>query len=216
MLRMSNRYRSQIESNIFHHNPEEIMDMKHESRAVGIFPNRFETENALVEVKSSGFPMENVSVVGRNADPEDGVAGVAVHKNIDNKADEGAVAGAVTGGALGGVTGLLVGLGSLAIPGVGPVVLAGAAATALATTLAGTAIGAGGASLLGALIGLGIPDNDAKAYSDLLEQGYYLVVVDGTETQVHHAGEVLTHKGIRQWQVYDATNAPGKHADNLL
>jgi hypothetical protein len=192
------------------------MDIKHERRAVGVFANRLETENALLEIKSSGFPMENVSVVGRNAEPEDRVAGVAVHKNIDNKADEGAVAGAVTGGALGGVTGLLVGLGTLAIPGVGPILLAGAAATTLATTLAGTAIGAGGASLLGALIGLGIPDNDAQVYGDLLEQGYYLIVVDGTETQMHHVGEILSRKGIRQWQVYDATNASGKHANNLL
>jgi hypothetical protein len=173
------------------------MDMKHERRAVGVFANRLETENALLEIKNSGFPMDNVSVVGRNADPEDKVAGVEVHKNIDNKADEGAVAG------------------TLAIPGVGPVLLAGAAATTLATTLAGTAIGAGGASLLGALIGLGVPDNDAQVYSDLLEQGYYLVVVDGTETQVRHAGEILTRKGISQWQVYDVTNAAAQHANNL-
>jgi hypothetical protein len=192
------------------------MDMKHERRAVGVFANRLETENALLEIKSSGFPMDNVSVVGRNADTEDRVAGVEVHKSIDNKADEGAVVGAVTGGALGGITGLLVGLGTLAIPGVGPVLLAGAAATALATTLAGTAIGAGGASLLGALIGLGVPDNDAQVYSDLLEQGYYLVVVDGSETQVRHVGEILIRKGINKWQVYDVTNAAAaQHAHNL-
>jgi hypothetical protein len=192
------------------------MDIKHERRAVGVFANRLDTENALLEIKSSGFPMDNVSVVGRNAEPDDQVAGIPVHKSIDNKADEGAVAGAVTGGALGGITGLLVGLGTLAIPGVGPVLLAGAAATTLATTLAGTAIGAGGASLLGALIGLGIPDNDAKIYSDLLEQGYYLVVIDGTEYQVRNAGEILTRKGISQWQVYDATNASSEYANNLL
>jgi hypothetical protein len=192
------------------------MDMKHERRAVGVFANRLETESALLEIKSSGFLMDNVSVVGRNADTKDRVAGVEVHKSIDNKADEGAVAGAVTGGAVGGIAGLLVGLGTLAIPGVGPILLAGAAATTLATTLAGTAIGAGGASLLGALIGLGVPDNDAQIYSDLLQQGYYLVVVDGTETQVHHAGEILTRKGISQWQVYDGSNvAAKKHANNL-
>jgi hypothetical protein len=192
------------------------MNMTTECRAVGVFSNRLETENALLEIKSSGFPMENVSVVGQNADSEDKVAGVEIHKSIDNKADEGAVTGAVTGGALGGVTGLLVGLGSLAIPGVGPVMLAGAAATALATTLAGTAIGAGGASLLGALIGLGIPDNEAQVYSDLLEQGHYLVVVDGTEQQINDVGEILTRKGVTQWQMYDVANASGKHANNLL
>jgi hypothetical protein len=203
----------QIESNILR---IKIMDMNHERRAVGVFSNRLETESALLEIKSSGFPMDNVSVVGRNTDTEDNVAGVTVHKSIDNKADEGAVAGAVAGGTLGGITGLLVGLGTLAIPGVGPVLLAGAAATALATTLAGTAIGAGGASLLGALIGLGVPDNEAQIYSDLLEQGYYLVVVDGTEHQVRNAGEILTRKGISQWQVYDVTNtAASTHARNL-
>jgi hypothetical protein len=182
------------------------MDTNHERRAVGVFANRLETERALLEIKSSGFPMDNIAVVGRNADTEDNVAGVPVHKSIDNKADEGAVTGAVTGGALGGITGLLVGLGTLAIPGVGPVLLAGAAATTLATTLTGTAIGAGGASLLGALIGLGVPDNEAQVYSDLLEQGHYLVVVDGTEHQVRNAGEILTRKGISQWQVYDTAN----------
>jgi hypothetical protein len=193
-----------------------IMDMNHERRAVGVFANRLETESALLEIKSSGFPMDNVSVVGRHGDTEDDVAGVEVHKSIDNKADEGAVTGAVAGGTIGGITGLLVGLGSLAIPGVGPVLLAGAAATALATTLAGTAIGAGGASLLGALIGLGIPDNDAQIYSDSLEQGYYLVVIDGTETQVQHAGEILNRKGVSKWQVYDIRNATtSKHAHNL-
>lgn len=192
------------------------MNMKHERRAVGVFPNRLETENALLEIKSSGFPMENISVVGRNADTEDRVAGVAVHKSIDNKADEGAVVGAVTGGTIGGITGLLVGLGTLAIPGVGPILLAGAAATTLATTLAGTAIGAGGASLLGALIGLGVPDNDAQVYSDLIEQGYYLVVIDGTESQIQNAGEIMTRKGINQWQVYDAANASAKHANSLV
>ena len=183
-----------------------------EYRAIGVFPYRLETENALLEIKSSGFPMHNVSVIGRNTYIGDEVAGVAVHANMDHKidevavADEGAVAGAATGGAIGGMTGLLVGLSTLAIPGVGPVLFAGEAATALAATLAGTAIGAGGSSLVGALIGSDAVDNEARIYSDLLEQGYYLIVVDGTEYQIRNAGEILTRKGISQWQVYDVTN----------
>lgn len=179
-----------------------------EYRAIGVFPNRLETENALIEIKSSGFPMHNLSVIGRNTYMGDRVAGVAVHANIDNKidevalADEGALEGAATGGALAGIAGLLVGLGTLAIPGIGPVLLAGEAATALA----GTAIGVGGASLLGALVGSGVADNEAQIYSDLLERGYYLIVVDGTEYQIRNAGEILTRKGVSQWQVYDVTN----------
>jgi hypothetical protein len=183
------------------------MDSKQEFRAVGVFPNRLDAEDALLSIESTGFPMDTISVVGRNADKDDSVAGIEIQDSIDDKADQGAVAGAVTGGAIGGTTGLLVGLGALAIPGVGPVLLAGAAATALATTLAGTAIGAGGASLLGALIGLGIPDNEAQVYSDLLDSGSYLVVIDGTQAQVRSAGEILARKGIQHWQVYDSREA---------
>lgn len=185
------------------------MDTTHQSRAVGVFANRHDAESALLDIKNSGFPMDNISVVGPNAEREDTVAGVEVQDRIDNKADEGAIAGAVTGGAVGGVTGLLVGLGTLAIPGVGPILLAGSLATTLATTLAGTAIGAGGASFLGALAGLGIPDDRTQVYGDLLEQGYYLVVVDGTDTQIGSAGEILSSRGIREWQVYNSIiNAP--------
>jgi hypothetical protein len=118
------------------------VDNRYEQRAVGVFSNRRDAATGLLEIKNSGLPMDRVSIVGRDADNEAPVLGVEVKSSIDNKADEGAVTGAVTGGTLGGITGLLVGLGTLAIPGVGPVLLAGAAATALATTLAGTAIGA--------------------------------------------------------------------------
>jgi hypothetical protein len=185
-----------------------MMDNKHNARAVGVFANRFEAESAILEMTNSGFPMEKISLVGRNIDREEPVAGVKVHSSIDNKADEGAVAGAVTGGALGGVTGLLVGLGTLAIPGVGPILLAGSLATTLATTLAGTAIGAGSASLLGALAGLGIPDDRTKIYSDLIEQGQYLVVVEGTDSQLHTVGEMLTRRGIQEWQIYNVASTP--------
>jgi hypothetical protein len=192
------------------------MDSRKESRAIGVFSNRFDTEDALLVIKNTGFPMDKISVIGRNADTDDRVAGLEIRDSIDNKADQGAVAGGVTGGAIGGTTGLLVGLGTLAIPGVGPVLLAGAAATALATTLAGTAIGAGGASLIGALIGLGIPDNEAQVYSDLLDRGSYLIVVDASHAQVRSAGEILGRKGIHHWQVYGSHRAPvPEHSSSL-
>jgi hypothetical protein len=81
-------------------------------------------------------------------------------------------------------------------------------ATNFATTLAGTAIGAGSASLLGALAGLGIPDARTKIYSDLIEQGHYLVVVEGTDSQLHTVGEMLTRRGIQEWQIYNVASTP--------
>jgi hypothetical protein len=99
---------------------------------------------------------------------------------------------------------LLIGLGTLAIPGVGPVMLAGAAATAIATALAGSAIGAAAGGLVGGLIGLGIPEEQAQLYHDHVVQGDYLVIVDGTDAEILRAGAILKRLGIRKWEVYNA------------
>lgn len=76
------------------------------------------------------------------------------------KAPEGATTGAVAGGAIGGIVGLLAGIGSLAIPGLGPFIAAGPIMAALSGAAAGAATG----GVVGALVGLGIPEYEAKAY----------------------------------------------------
>jgi len=176
-------------------------------RAVGAFTSRHDAETALNQLRESGFPMDNVNVVSKNANRDDNIAGADVKKNIGNKADEGAAAGALTGGAIGGIGGLLVGLGALAIPGIGPIMLAGATATTIATTLSGGAIGAAAGSLVGALVGLGIPEERAKVYNDRLSRGDYLIFVDGTEDEIRRAESVLHHRGIQEWGIYDAPDA---------
>ncbi|NHC35391.1 general stress protein [Scytonema millei] len=176
-------------------------------RAVGAFTSRHDAETALNQLRESGFPMDNVNVVSKNADRIDNIAGADVKKNVGNKADEGAAAGALTGGAIGGIGGLLVGLGALAIPGIGPVMLAGATATTIATALSGGAIGAAAGGLAGALVGLGIPEERAKVYNDRLSQGDYLIFVDGTEDEIRRAESVLHHRGIQEWGIYDAPDA---------
>lgn len=171
--------------------------------AIGVFSTRLNAELALQELRNANFPMDKVSIIAKNAETESDIAGVEVKDNHDNRADEGAAAGAVTGGFLGGVTGLLVGLGSLAIPGIGPIMFAGAEATAIATTLAGGAIGAATGSLVGALIGLGIPEERAKVYSELVNQGYYLILINGTQPDAEFAQSILSSRNIEEWNVYD-------------
>jgi uncharacterized membrane protein len=88
-----------------------------------------------------------------------------------SKAPEGATTGAVAGGLTGGVLGLLAGIGSLAIPGVGPFIAAGP----LMAALGGGALGATAGGLVGALVGWGIPEYEAKTYAEKLQRGNYLV-----------------------------------------
>ncbi|WP_414543204.1 general stress protein [Nostoc sp. CCY0012] len=172
-------------------------------RAVGAFSHRSDVEKALQELKASGFSMDRVSVIAKDADHKDDVAGTEVRERVGDKADEGAAVGAVSGGVLGGVTGLLVGLGTLAIPGIGPIMLAGATATTLATTLAGAGIGAAAGSLVGALIGLGIPEERARVYNERVERGHYLVVVEGTEAELARAEIIFNRHRIEEYGVYD-------------
>lgn len=179
-----------------------------EKRAVGVFARRSDVESALRELKNAHFPMDKVSVIARDAEQIEEIAGVEVKQHTDNKAEEGAVTGALTGGAVGGLTGLLVGLGLLAIPGVGPVMLAGATATALASTLAGGAIGAAAGTLGGALVGLGIPKERADAYSDLVSKGYYLVIVNGIPEEIILAERILRNRGVEEWGIYNLPTPP--------
>jgi hypothetical protein len=193
------------------------MGVERQKRAVGVFSSRREAETALHELRASGFSMDKVNVVSKNAAREGEIAGVDVNDRTGNKADEGATAGAVTGGALGGLGGLLVGLGALAIPGIGPVMLAGAAATAVATALSGGAIGAAAGGLVGALAGLGIPEERANVYNDRLSSGDYLVFVDGTETEIQRAEAILSHRGIQDWGVYDNHDTPtAQRSDRIV
>ena len=193
------------------------MGVERQKRAVGVFSSRREAETALHELRASGFSMDKVNVVSKNAEREGEIAGVDVNDRTGNKADEGATAGAVTGGALGGLGGLLVGLGALAIPGIGPVMLAGAAATAVATALSGGAIGAAAGGLVGALAGLGIPEERANVYNDRLSSGDYLVFVDGTETEIQRAEAILSHRGIQDWGVYDNHDTPtAQRSDRIV
>lgn len=175
-------------------------------RAVGVFTHRRDAEAALHNLRDSGFNMDRVSVIVKDAD-QSNIAGAEVQEKVGNKADEGATVGALSGGALGGLTGLLVGLGTLAIPGVGPIMLAGATATTLATTLAGAGIGAAAGGLLGGLIGLGVPEERAKAYNARVERGHYLIIVDGTDAEIAAAQSILHRGGIEDFGIYDSPNA---------
>jgi hypothetical protein len=185
-------------------------------RAICTFSSYEAAELALHELKDSGFLMDRVAVVGRNiyhhteftgAGTSNRLADVGNLDTKENKAGGTAIDGAIAGSTIGGFAGLLVGLGALAIPGIGPVMLAGAAATAIATAVSGGVIGAAAGSLAGGLVGLGIPEDRAKIYSDRVAQGDYLVMVEGAEADIALAESVFKNHDIHEWHVYEFLRA---------
>ena len=126
-------------------------------------------------LKASGFSSGDVSVLF----PDKGSSRDFAHEQ-KTKAPEGATAGASTGGVLGGALGWLAGIGSLAIPGLGPFIAAGPIMGALSGAAAGAAVG----GIAGALIGMGIPEHEAKLYEGKVRGGNILISVhteDGEE-----------------------------------
>jgi hypothetical protein len=116
----------------------------------------------------NGFRKEDVSILAA-----DNVGTKDFAHEMHSKAPEVATVGGGAGVVLGGTLGLLVGLGAIAIPGLGPFLAAGPLMAALAG--AGAAGVAGG--IIGALVGMGIPEYEAKRYEGLLKQGRVLLSV---------------------------------------
>lgn len=177
-------------------------------RAIGVFSSRQDAEQALDELKASGFSMEQVSIIAKNADEGEQIGGAQVSDRVGNQNVESATAvvgDAVTSATWGTV---LVGLTSLAIPGLGVVIAAGSAGVALVTAVAGAGIGAvASANLVRALTDLGIPEAQARTYGDRLHQGNYLLLVDGTSDDMRRAEAIFSNRGIQDWSGYNFPNS---------
>lgn len=134
----------------------------------GIYADTDALADGLAGLKEKNFRNTDISVLY----PENvGSKDLAHEKNT--KAPEGATAGAGTGAAIGGILGWLVGIGAIAIPGLGPFIAAGPIMAALAGAGAGGALG----GVTGALIGLGIPEYEAKRYEGRIRKGGILLSV---------------------------------------
>jgi hypothetical protein len=136
--------------------------------ALCLVDNEDQAEAIVERLRSAGFSDNDISVLFPDKESTRDFA----HKKA-TKMPEGATLGAGTGGAVGGTIGLLAGIGALAIPGLGPFIAAGP----IMAALSGGAIGAGIGGLTGALVGLGIPEYEAKRYEGKVKEGSILISV---------------------------------------
>jgi hypothetical protein len=155
----------------------------------GIYPHHTSVERAVDALKAAGFSNNDISVLFPK---NEGTRDFAHEKNT--KAPEGASTGAGTGAVLGGGLGWLVGIGALAIPGLGPFIAAGPIMAALAGAGVGGAVG----GLTGALIGMGIPEYEAKRYEGRVKDGGILLSVHSdTSDEVKRAKAILERTGAQ-------------------
>src|ERR1700761_887641 len=135
---------------------------------LGLLNNSSQAEAIVGDLRTAGFFTNDISVLFPD---KTGTRDFAHEQNT--KAPEGAIAGVGAGGAVGGTLGLLVGIGALAIPGLGPFIAAGPILAALSGAAAGAAVG----GITGALVGMGIPEVEAKQYEGKIKGGNILISV---------------------------------------
>jgi hypothetical protein len=153
----------------------------------GIYSSVDAAERAVDSIVHAGFDSAAVSALMPN---QDSFTDFGHEKHT--KAPEGTATGATTGGVLGGALGLMVGIGALAIPGLGPFIAAGP----IMTTLAGLGVGGAVGGLVGALVGLGLPEYEAKRYEGRLKEGGVLLSVHcDTSDEIRRAKGLLTGTG---------------------
>lgn len=153
----------------------------------GLFETRAALEAAVNQFKAEGFLNSDISALL----PSAGDTKEFAHQK-ETKAPEGATTGATTGAVLGGTLGWLAGIGTLAIPGIGPFVAAGP----ILAGLAGAGIGGAVGGIAGALVGMGIPEYEAKRFESAVKDGGILLSVHaGQGDWVNRAKDIFKHCG---------------------
>ena len=154
----------------------------------GLFKSRSSAESAVESLVEYGYSRDDISLLMSEA-----TRGRDFAMRMATKAPEGAAAGATIGGAIGAIAASLVALGIIVVPG-----LALVAAGPIVAALAGLGAGAAAGGVTGALIGLGVPEHEAKFYSEAIEKGGILVGVYTHDDRAAQARRILEAAGAEQ------------------
>lgn len=154
-----------------------------------VYDSYAEASRVVTALEAAGIAQDNISLVSgdKTAGSSAGTATGVTSGDPEQGAATGAGTGATVGTVVGGGAGLLAGIGSLAIPGVGPLVAAGW----LVATLTGAGVGAAAGGLVGSLTGAGLSEADAKAHSEGVSRGGTLVTVRADDAKTGRVEQIM-------------------------
>ncbi len=170
---------------------------------VTTFDDARHAERAVHALHDAGFARDDLGWVAKSFEGGEIAHGAAVRPS--------ALEGAGVGGALGGLAGLLIGFAALAVPGIGPVVVAGP----LVSALAGAGVGAAAGGIIDALVHIGVPKENARVYAEGIRRGGAIVTVtvDDDEEEARAIGilrgDARQHHGSFQWRIPARTEERG-------
>ena len=151
---------------------------------VAIYDSHTQAADAVKELQRSGFDMKKMSIVGKDYHTDEHVVG---YYNTGDRMKYWGKLGAFWGG----LWGMLFGAAFFAIPGVGPILVAGPLVAWIVGALEGAAV-VGGLSALGAgLYSIGIPKDSVVKYEAALKSDKFLLLAHGTADEVAKAKDIL-------------------------
>ncbi|CAN5184791.1 hypothetical protein BH09PAT1_BH09PAT1_1160 [soil metagenome] len=188
--------------------------MAKDTMIIGVFSDRSDAEEAIGELKTAHYDAKDISIVTKNRDDAE-----VISDHTGTNVGDGVASGATTGGLIGGIAGLLIGIGAIAIPGVGALLIAGPLAAALgltgaaATTVSGAVTGAVAGGLVGGLVGAGVPKEDATYYEGRVKEGGILVAVPARESNEDDVRAILEDNGADRVRTFGMNE--GRHTAAL-
>ena len=161
-------------------------------KATAVFDTKEEAQRAVEQLRSAGIDDSNLSLIAQSGRTTTTTAGDG--EIVDE--EHGSILRGILGG---GALGAGLGIAALAIPGVGPLVAAGAIASSAipAAVGIGTAVGATAGTLNEVINGYGVSEEDSAYYGDRVQQGGVFVSVDSGQSGVDtaRAQEILFSAG---------------------
>ncbi len=151
---------------------------------VAIYDTHEQAEHAVKKLQVAGVDMKSLSIAARDTHTDEHVVG---YYNAGDRMKYWGKVGAFWGG----FWGLLFGSAVFAIPGIGPILVAGPLVAWIIAGLEGAAV-VGGVSAVGAgLVSIGIPKDSVLKYELALKTDKYMLVVHGTPDEVTKAKDII-------------------------
>ena len=158
--------------------------MSRTNSVVEVFDTHEQAEKAVKELQAAGIDMKSLSIAGKELHSEEHVVG---YYNAGDRMKYWGKVGAFWGG----FWGLLIGSAAFAIPGIGPILVAGPLVGWIVAALEGAVV-VGGVSAVGAgLVSIGIPKDSVIKYEVALKSDKFLLIVHGTQDEVYAARIIL-------------------------
>src|SRR6202142_2481160 len=152
--------------------------------AVAVYHAHLEAEEAVKQLQQAGVDMHTLSIVAKDYHTDEQVVG---YYNIGDRMKRWGKTGAFWGG----FWGLLFGSAFFAIPGIGPLLVAGPLVAWIVGALEGAVV-VGGLSALGAgLLSIGIPKDSILEYELAVKNDKFLLIVSGTAAEVAKARQTI-------------------------